>query len=236
MKQKKVERKVRRDQKSLVATCEISCHSEILLLGTSDTGHQPSADTEVFIPEVMSSKVKNSSSYRFLSPHAAQFQCSLTNLVFEMESEGEVLYRIDSWDARLLDGLGQMKPAGPLYNIDCFGGSISHLHLPHCEIVQGGNQAELVVAHFTGDNVELIQPLKKTNTHVIISIQGFSLFGLLKKMIFSASPVNGQVLLFYKEITGKQTRKKLHIHLLPGNVPADEVEMFDYDYGPPSHI
>ncbi|KAI4903193.1 hypothetical protein NFI96_007944 [Prochilodus magdalenae] len=68
-------------------------------------------------------------------PYAGQFQCRVTNLVFEMEGKGEVQYRIDSWDARCpLDGLGQMQPAGPLYSIDCVDGSLSHLHLPHCEI------------------------------------------------------------------------------------------------------
>lgn len=85
---------------------------------------------------------------------------------------------------------------------------------------------ELAVAHFTGDNIEVMQPQKVTKTHVIINIQGFSFFGLLKMMISYASLISGQVLLFYKEITGMQTRKKLHIHLLPGNVPLEEVSCF----------
>ncbi len=54
-----------------------------------------------------------------------------------MEGEGEVLYNTVSWDPRLLDGLGVMQPAGPLYDIKCFNGSISGLHLPHCEIFSG---------------------------------------------------------------------------------------------------
>ncbi len=72
-----------------------------------------------------------------MCPRAGQFRCSLTSLVLEMESEGKVLYNIVSWDSRLLDGLGQMKPAGPLYNIDCAAGSVSQLHLPHWEIFSG---------------------------------------------------------------------------------------------------
>lgn len=72
-----------------------------------------------------------------MCPHAGQFQCSLTSLVFVMEGEGEVLYRVVAWDPRLLDGLGQMQPAGPLYDIDCINGSISKLNLPHCEIFSG---------------------------------------------------------------------------------------------------
>ncbi|KAL6463817.1 hypothetical protein MHYP_G00282080 [Metynnis hypsauchen] len=179
---------------------------------------------ERFIPEVIenNSEIENYNLYRFLCPHAGQFQCRITNLVFEMEGKGEVLYKTDSWDPRFLDGLGQMQPAGPLYSIDCFEGSLSHLHLPHCEIQYDENQ--LAVAHFTGDNTEIIQSLKVTNTHVIISIQGLSLFGLLKKMIFYFSPMNAQVLFFYKEMMDKQKRKKLNIHLLPGNVPVKEVE------------
>ena len=78
-----------------------------------------------------------------------------------------------------------------------------------------------MAAHVTGDNTEIIQPLNVTNTHVIISIQGFSLFGLLK--ILYPRPIKAQVLLFYKELRDKQGRKKLHIHLLPGNVPVKEV-------------
>ncbi len=72
-----------------------------------------------------------------MCPHAGQFRCSLTSLVFVMEGEGEVQYRVVSWDPRLLVGYDQMKPAGPLYNIDCFNGTISGLHLPHCEIFSG---------------------------------------------------------------------------------------------------
>lgn len=79
----------------------------------------------------------NIMSSRFVCPHAGQFRCSLTSLVFVMEGEGEVRYKTVSWDPRVLDGLGQMQPAGPLYNIDCFHGSISQLHFPHCEIFSG---------------------------------------------------------------------------------------------------
>ncbi|KAL6463250.1 hypothetical protein MHYP_G00276410 [Metynnis hypsauchen] len=200
-------------------TSENIC-SEFRSLGIENLGVP-----EVFIPEITEKGLvtENNNSFRFKCPHAGQFQCKLTSLVFEMEGKGELQYRIDSWDTHVLDGISQMKPAGPLYNIDCFEVSVSHLHLPHCEILSEGNQSELVVAHFTGDNVEVIQPLKVTSTHVIISIHGLSLLGILKNM-FYAGPVSAQVLLFYKEITGKQSKKKLHIHLLPQNVPYEEVE------------
>ncbi|XP_066509782.1 uncharacterized protein, partial [Hoplias malabaricus] len=181
---------------------------------------------EIFTPEVLEQDMEDKNdSYRFLCPHTGQFQCRLTGLVFEMEGKGELLYRIDSWDTRLLEGLGQMQPAGPLYNISCFEGSVSQLHLPHCEIQCGATgHNKLEVARFTEENIEVIQPLAVTSTHVIIRIQSLSLFGLLKKIIFNDSPISAQVLLFYKEITGKPCRKKLHIHLLPRNVPFKEVE------------
>ncbi|XP_057191097.1 tripartite motif-containing protein 10-like isoform X2 [Triplophysa rosa] len=101
------------------------------------TVKQCSEDAEVFTPEYIERdrEGKRTNAYRFVSPHAGQFRCSLTNLVFVMEGTGEMLYKIVPWDPRLLCGLGQMQPAGPLYNIDCFEGSISHLHLPHCEIL-----------------------------------------------------------------------------------------------------
>ncbi|KAL7834396.1 hypothetical protein SRHO_G00286430 [Serrasalmus rhombeus] len=180
------------------------------------TEHFSMAAAEGFSPEM------HHNLYRFQCPYAGQFQCSETHLVFKMEGKGEVLYRIEPWDTRSLDGLGQMQPAGPLYSIDCFEGSLSHLHLPHCEIQYEENQ--LVVAHFTGDNIEIIQPLNVTSTHAIINIQGLSLYGLLKKFILHPSPINAQVLLFYKEMMDKRRRKQLNIHLLPGNVPEKEVK------------
>ncbi|XP_066509771.1 caspase recruitment domain-containing protein 8-like [Hoplias malabaricus] len=176
-----------------------------------------------FTPEIIDGSPEDESTTKFLCPHAGQFQCRLTGLVFEMEGKGELLYRIDSWDTRLLDGLGQMQPAGPLYNISCFEGSVSQLHLPHCEIQCDNNQVEhMAVAHFTGDNVEVIQPLKVTNSHVVITIQGLSLFGLLRNL-FQNNPIRAQVLLFYKKMSSRQKWCKLHMHLLPRNVPVEEV-------------
>ncbi|XP_066506324.1 caspase recruitment domain-containing protein 8-like [Hoplias malabaricus] len=185
----------------------------------------PGTGLTEFTPEIIDGSPEDESTtkYRFLCPHAGQFQCRLTGLVFEMEGKGELLYRIDSWDTRLLDGLGQMQPAGPLYNISCFEGSVSQLHLPHCEIQCDNNQVEhMAVAHFTGDNVEVIQPLKVTDSHVIITVQGLSLFGLLRNL-FQNNPIRAQVLLFYKKMYLRQKWYKLHMHLLPRNVPVEEV-------------
>ncbi|KAI5090322.1 NACHT, LRR and PYD domains-containing protein 1b allele 2, partial [Silurus meridionalis] len=164
--------------------------------------------------------------YRFHCSGAGQFQCKYTNLVFEMKEKAEVLYSIVSWGSVQLDGMGQMQPAGPLYNIDCSEGSMCKLHLSHCEKFCNPGldkiQTELAVAHFSDGNVEIIQPLKVTETHVIIDIKNLSLFGLIKPK--KDKPIKAQVLLFYKEIPGRTKKRKLHMHLLPQNVPVIEVQ------------
>ncbi|KAI4872848.1 hypothetical protein NFI96_029960 [Prochilodus magdalenae] len=186
----------------------------------SDTKDLSSLDVEPFDPDVVENSQGFTTTYRFLCPHAGHFRCTVTNLVFEMEGEGEVLYRIDSWDIPKLDGLGQMKPGGPLYNIECFEGSISHLHLPHCEILSEENKVKLAVAHFIKDNIELIPPLQVTSTHVIIHIQGLSPLGIIRDIrdLLFNPPVSAQVLLFYQTV-----HNILYIHLLPKTVPVKDV-------------
>ncbi|XP_056600683.1 NACHT, LRR and PYD domains-containing protein 1b allele 2-like isoform X1 [Triplophysa dalaica] len=190
------------------------------------TVKQCSEDAEVFTPEYieMDREGKRTNTYRFVSPHAGQFQCSLTNLVFVMEDKGEILYKIMPWDPRLLCGLGQMQPAGPLYNIECFEGSISQMHLPHCEILTEENKDSLAVTHFTCDNVEMLQALKVTSTHVIIGIKELSLFGLIKTIIFPDYSVQSQVLLFLRPTSIRQREKILDVHLLPLTIPVSEVQ------------
>ncbi|XP_067308705.1 NACHT, LRR and PYD domains-containing protein 1 homolog [Pseudorasbora parva] len=180
-------------------------------------------DAKVFSPELLQGDDDIcKKTYRFVCPYAGQFRCSLTNLVFVMEGRGEVLYKTVSWDPRLLDGLGQMQPAGPLYNIDCSAGSVSRLHFPHCEIYEESKDG-LAVAHLTGGNIEIMQPLQATETHVMIDIRDLSIFGLLKR-IFSPSPICGQVLVFQRPINVRQRENILDVHLLPWNVPLSEVK------------
>ncbi|KAI5607689.1 caspase recruitment domain-containing protein 8 isoform X8, partial [Silurus asotus] len=99
-------------------------------------GH--SGETDVFTPELGKDHHEDwNSGYRFHCSRAGQFQCKYTNLVFEMKEKAEVLYSIVSWGSVQLDNMGQMQPAGPLYNIHCSEGSMCKLHLPHCEINSG---------------------------------------------------------------------------------------------------
>jgi len=77
------------------------------------------------------------------------------------------------------------------------------------------------VAHFVGGNVEIIQPLKVTETHVVIEIRELSSYGLVWIKSILGIPIRGQVLLFLRNLTLE--RKQLNVHLLPGNVPVSEV-------------
>ncbi|XP_065118222.2 NACHT, LRR and PYD domains-containing protein 1 homolog isoform X1 [Paramisgurnus dabryanus] len=217
---------LKRDKDSTEEELKPEYMEEVLVHVSSSKLQAPGPTNSMFTPELTDrDEVKGENTHRFVSPHAGQFQCSLTNLVFVMEGKGEMLYKIVPWDPRLLDGLGQMQPAGPLYNIDCFEGSISQLHLPHCEIFSEENKVSLAVAHITGDNVEVLQPLKVSSTHVIINITEFSLFGLIKKIIYPESPVRSQVLFFVRPTSVKQKEKILDVHLLPRNVPLSEVKI-----------
>uniref|UniRef100_A0A672RX81 FIIND domain-containing protein n=1 Tax=Sinocyclocheilus grahami TaxID=75366 RepID=A0A672RX81_SINGR len=188
-----------------------------------------SETAEVFKPEILkgNDKDEHKNEYRFVCPYAGQFRCSLTNLVFVMEGEGEVRYSTVSWDSHRLEPLNMlehvMQPAGPLYNINCFNGSISGLHLPHCEIFSEEDMDCLAVAHYTGGNVPIIDPLKVTEAYVMIDIKDLSIFGLIKRSIFPPSPVVAQVLVFLRPITVRQ-ENILDVHLLPWNVPLSEVK------------
>uniref|UniRef100_A0A8C7NGW5 FIIND domain-containing protein n=1 Tax=Oncorhynchus mykiss TaxID=8022 RepID=A0A8C7NGW5_ONCMY len=168
--------------------------------------------------------------YRLECPSAGLFQCSKTGLVFRMEGEGEVLYRTVPWDRRFL-AQSVKRPAGPLFMFRCLKGSVSQLHLPHCEICPGGGCDFLSVAHVTDDIIEFI-PHKITETHVIINIYGFSAYGLIKDKDAPVFPIKAQVLLFYHPSDDPELESVLHVLLLPRNVVLMKVtttKKFDND-------
>ncbi|XP_071246161.1 uncharacterized protein [Salvelinus alpinus] len=178
-----------------------------------------------FEPEIYSHEGKGA--YRFQCPSAGLFQCNITGLVFRMEGEGEVLYRTVHWDRRLLSQSGK-RPAGPLFNIDCPQKSVCQLHLPHCQIHSCGGCDFLSVAHVTDDDIiEFLPPHEITDTHVIISITGFSAYGDVTDEDAPISPILAHVLLFYQPL-GK--RSILNVLLLPSNVVRKEVrELIERD-------
>ncbi|XP_029935764.1 NACHT, LRR and PYD domains-containing protein 1b allele 3-like [Myripristis murdjan] len=174
-----------------------------------------------FTPEI--SDDENSEIYRFQCTSPGLYQCSVTGLVFNMEGEGDVTYRIVHWDQRLLTQ-HHKKPAGPLFDIRCQQQSVCQLHLPHCEIRSTGACLFLSVAHVTDEGTDFILPHEITETHVVINITGFSWFGLVKNKILPRYPIRAVVLLFYTPPVDPDPTSPLYVLLLPGNVVISDVQ------------
>ncbi|KAM9471819.1 nuclear GTPase SLIP-GC-like isoform 1-T1 [Salvelinus alpinus] len=181
---------------------------------------QVSTSVTMLKPEIVKDLTthNHNPTYRLQCPKAGIFQCSSTGLVFLMEGKGDVVYKVTQWDSSLL---GSRIPAGPLFSIDCPEQSVRQLHLPHCMCDEKDDN--LSVAHVTDGNMEIVQPLKTTATHVIVNITHLSLFGLIRNW-FSFLPVRSQVLLFLRPQGNRHQKRKLSVMLLPNNVPLCEVE------------
>ncbi|XP_041816923.1 caspase recruitment domain-containing protein 8-like isoform X2 [Chelmon rostratus] len=175
---------------------------------------------EEFTPDVTADG--HDETYRFQCSCPGLYQCSVTGLVFHMEGEGDVVYRIIPWNRRRL-AQHHKQPAGPLFDIKCVQQSVSQLHLPHCEISSTGGCDFLSVAHEIDDGVEFIAPHKITETHVIINITGFSGFGNVKDDDSPPDPVRALVLLFYRPPVDPELTSLLNVLLLPRNVVLRDV-------------
>ncbi|XP_036935951.1 uncharacterized protein LOC119009070 isoform X2 [Acanthopagrus latus] len=175
---------------------------------------------EEFTPDITVDE--DDESYRFLCSCPGLYQCSVTGLVFHMEGEGDVVYRIVSWDRRLL-AQHHKKPAGPLFDIKCQQKSVCRLHLPHCEIPSTAGCQFLSVAHLNDEGIEFIAPHKVTETHVIINISGFSAFGNAKDEDSPPEPVRALVLLFYRPPDGQDFESLLNVLMLPNNIVLSDV-------------
>ncbi|XP_055752750.1 nuclear GTPase SLIP-GC-like [Salvelinus fontinalis] len=176
---------------------------------------QVSTGVTLLTPEIVKELTTHNHkpTYRLQSPKAGLFQCSSTGLVFLMEGKGDVVYMVTQWDSSLL---GSRIPAGPLFSIDCPEQSVRQLHLPHCMCDEKDDK--LSVAHVTDGNMEIVQPLKTTATHVIVNITHLSLFGLVRD-VFTFLPVRSQVLLFLRPQGNRHQKSILSVMLLPRNVP-----------------
>ncbi|KAL7373397.1 hypothetical protein ABVT39_005849 [Epinephelus coioides] len=175
---------------------------------------------EEFTPEMTADE--NDETYRFQCSCPGLYQCSVTGLVFHMEGEGDVVYRIVPWNRRLL-AQHHKKPAGPLFDINCLQQSVCQLHLPHCEIRSTGGCDFLSVAHVNDEGIEFISPHKITETHVIINITGFSAFGNVKDEDSPPDLVRALVLLFYRPPADPDPESLLSVLLLPKNVVLRDV-------------
>ncbi|KAK9527458.1 hypothetical protein VZT92_014018 [Zoarces viviparus] len=179
------------------------------------------SSSEEFTPDVTADE-NDDETFRFRCSCPGLYRCSVTGLVFHMGGEGDVFYRTVPWDWRLLVQ-HHKKPAGPLFDIKCEQQSVRGLHLPHCEIRSTGGCDLLSVAHVKDEGVEFISPNKTTETHVIISVTGFSAFGNVKDGDSPPDPVRALVLLFYRPQADPDPESLLNVLLLPRNVVLRDV-------------
>ncbi|XP_023182587.1 uncharacterized protein LOC102218825 [Xiphophorus maculatus] len=163
--------------------------------------------------------------YWFQCSSPGLYQCRVSGLVFDMKGGGDVFYRVVPWNRRLLSPHGK-KPAGPLFDISCQQQSVAQLHLPHCEVRSTGRCHFLSVAHLHDEGVEFIGPERITETHIIISITGFSAFGNVKDEDSPPDPVRALVLLFYKPPADPESEHKINVLMLPKNVVLNNVLRF----------
>ncbi|XP_051974051.1 uncharacterized protein LOC127637158 isoform X2 [Xyrauchen texanus] len=84
----------------------------------------------LFTPEVIVQD--GQTNYRLQCNHTGWVHCEFTQLGFNMKGEGEVLYSTVIQESNC-PALANCYPAGPLYDIRCVQGELSHLKLPHCE-------------------------------------------------------------------------------------------------------
>ncbi|XP_075936967.1 caspase recruitment domain-containing protein 8-like [Anarhichas minor] len=179
------------------------------------------SSSEEFTPDITADE-NNDETFWFRCSCPGLYQCSVTGLVFHMGGEGDVVYRTVPWDWRLLVQYYK-KPAGPLFDIKCEQQSVRGLHLPHCEIRSTGGCDFLSVAHVKDEGVEFISPNKATETHVVISVTGFSAFGNVKDGDSPPDPVRALVLLFYRPQADPDPESLLNVLLLPRNVVLRDV-------------
>uniref|UniRef100_A0A8C6WMD0 FIIND domain-containing protein n=1 Tax=Neogobius melanostomus TaxID=47308 RepID=A0A8C6WMD0_9GOBI len=163
-------------------------------------------------------------SYRFRCPSSGAFRCSSTGLVFVVSKEAELQYRTVQWDEALLQSSGR-TPAGPLYDIECPERAVCELHLPHCEPETADlSHSGLAVAHISDSGVTFLEPLRITESHVVVQVSSLSVFGLVWNLLFKPRVVSGQLLLFCTPREHLTQKLKVNMFLLPRNVPVDLVE------------
>ncbi|XP_059397312.1 interferon-induced protein with tetratricopeptide repeats 5 [Carassius carassius] len=165
--------------------------------------------------------------YRLQCDHAGWFHCKFTQIGFNMEGEGEVLYSTVLQDSDCPVPANYYQ-AGPVYDIKCVQGELSQLRLPHCETSIEDACHFISVIHYSGQIADILKPQNITSTHVTVIIPGTSKFLISKVANWFTdhwSKTHGQVMLFYLQRT-----HRLHVFLQPRSVDPREVENCNKDY------
>ncbi|KAK2911596.1 hypothetical protein Q8A67_003729 [Cirrhinus molitorella] len=119
----------------------------------------------LFTPEVILQEGQRK--YRLQCSHAGWFHCEFTQLGFNMEQEGEVLYSTDLQDSNCPVPANYFQ-AGPVYDIKCVQGELSQLRLPHCETSIEDAYHFMSVIHYSKQIVDILKPQNITSTHVTV--------------------------------------------------------------------
>ncbi|XP_058495112.1 NACHT, LRR and PYD domains-containing protein 12-like [Solea solea] len=205
-------------------TVDDTCDSEDQLdPSTADSALDESKESDltkppsIFTPELQTECTKIT--YRFRCPGPGVFQCTLTGLVFVVDQEAGLLYRIVRWDERIFQLAAGKMAAGLLFDIQCPEGGLSELHLPHSVSKEALRPDLLSVS---SDGMYTMEPLKVNDTHVIVKLPHLTPFGVIYNFFIRSFTINGQVLLFLRP---PNTRFRiLDIVLLQDSIPLAEVK------------
>ncbi|KAG7514020.1 NACHT, LRR and PYD domains-containing protein 12-like [Solea senegalensis] len=170
----------------------------------------------IFTPELLTECTKVT--YRFRCPGPGVFQCTLTGLVFVVDQEAGLLYRTVQWDERILQLSAGKMVAGLLFDIQCPEGGLSELHLPHSVSKEALRPDLLSVS---SDGIHPMEPLKVTNTHMIVKLHHQSTLGVIYNFFIPSLTINGQVLLFLQPPNTQW--RILNVVLLQDSIPLQEV-------------
>ncbi|XP_028445822.1 uncharacterized protein LOC114563189 [Perca flavescens] len=185
----------------------------------------PKANDNIsFTPELVPEAWKRA--YRYKCPGPGVFRCALTEMVFVMAREAELLYSTVLWDDNITQSAGK-KRAGLLFKLTCsVDDAVSQIHLPHCETEDAlAVEGLLSVANISDDGVVFLEPLEVTDTHVLVKVPNLSTFGLvrdIRRFMKSKRLGKANVLLFHR--TPWPNVEILDVLMLPSNVPLTEVK------------
>uniref|UniRef100_A0A8C4URH1 CARD8 protein n=1 Tax=Falco tinnunculus TaxID=100819 RepID=A0A8C4URH1_FALTI len=157
-------------------------------------------------------------------PGAGIFQCSITGLGFEVNSEVTITYRYDTWTEHLSKADQETwMPAGPLFHIEVQPRVVQTVYLPHFICLAGVNTSLCSIAHFESGRMTLKRPTRLIAFSAVLKNPSFSLLGVLWRKLRSnlnSLPMHSLVLIFQQLNAANTT---LHLYLIPDDNSVKQV-------------
>uniref|UniRef100_A0A8C8E4T4 Caspase recruitment domain-containing protein 8 n=1 Tax=Otus sunia TaxID=257818 RepID=A0A8C8E4T4_9STRI len=169
------------------------------------------------MPEITQDVSKDRTMYRAHLWRPGIFRCSVTGLVFVVNSAAIVTYRYATWNSHLSEADQEMwVPAGPLFHIQVQHGTVQAVELPHFMCLAGDVDVSLCsIAHFRSGKMTLEKPEKVTAFSAALRNPDFSLLGVVWRKLRStlnSIPIHSLVLIFHQLRAADTT---LHLYLIP---------------------